>query len=185
MQESELKLAEFYRPPESWAPVFMQGDVLESVPRTLIPLPGGFPQGGTVERSVSGEADYCRVRAMIISPTCNIRPEEDGLIQVARVKLLSVLPARGRESSRANMQKGRDHRRFLLPSHPPHEDQMVELTDVWSLRPAQINGLQRVLCLSDWGRSLLSDALYRAFARPIVDATVTDLRAYEGCLPGS
>lgn len=60
----------------------------------------------------------------------------------------------------------------------------MKLTDVWTVGPAHINGLDRILCLSDWGRSLLSDALYRAFARPIEDPTV-DPAKYEGCLPGT
>lgn len=93
--------------------MFMQGDVVDNVPRILIPPTHHVPEGGTEKVPVSGEASYCRTRAMIVSPTCNIRPGDDNLIQVATVTPWPDMP----KGMREELTRGRRHRQFLLREH--------------------------------------------------------------------
>ena len=169
MPPPEGHLAEFYLPTREWPPIFTQGDVLENVPRVQIARVANLPSGGTPDSPVVGRANYCRTRAIIISPTCNIRP--DALVQVASVGPLPQLGQRKRRALVANLLRGRNHRQFLLRQRPTLPEQIVHLTDVWSVALEHLHGLRRIICLSDWARSLLSDALHRAFARPIEDPT--------------
>jgi hypothetical protein len=75
MCPEEVQLpSEFYLDKGAWPLVFMQGDVLEDVPRIVLASPQNLPLGGTIEEPVVGDANYCRTRAIIITPTCNIRP---------------------------------------------------------------------------------------------------------------
>lgn len=183
MDTANIVIAEFYEGEDAWPEgVFMQGDVLGGGPRVLMAPRGIVPAGGTPEATVPGEASYCRTRAMIISPSCNLlRTDSQTLIQVAAV----VQPRRPIPRDKRDLYiNGRVHKAFLLREHPTLGEQLVLLTDVWSVGPEHIDGLTRIICLSDWGRSLLADALYRAFARPIHDASYSPSDT-EGCRPGS
>lgn len=150
-------------------PVFMQGDVLESVPRIQLARVANMPDlsGTSPEAQVVGPANYCEVRAMIISPSCNIPDRSPGLIQVARVEPAEQLS----KSNIGNVRRGRMPRLFLLHRHPQHGEQIVKLTDVWSVDREHIDGAQRILALSPWGRSLLVEALHQALCRPLLDPT--------------
>jgi hypothetical protein len=169
-------LCEFYLPPSEWPPVYAQGDMLDGVPRVLVAR-DGIPTSGALDAPVAGQANYCHTRAVIISPTCNIaRPEI--LIQFASVRPAPSLS----KDDPSSLLAGRHHRQFLLPDLAGSGDHVVYLTDVCSLPRAHFAKLARVACVSAWGHHLLGDALYRAFARPIVDPAY-DTSVYAGCLP--
>jgi hypothetical protein len=179
MCPEEVQLpSEFYLDKGAWPLVFMQGDVLEDVPRIVLASPQNLPLGGTIEEPVVGDANYCRTRAIIITPTCNIRPGSP--VQVASVR---CAPEWGKNNSKySDLLKGRDHKQFLLHDHPKYGQQIAQLTDVWTVECDHIKGLSRILCLADLGRHLLADALQRAFARPIRDLKY-DISDYEDCVP--
>lgn len=180
MEQAKKRFAEFYRPQPEWPDVFVQGDVVEGVARLVIAKRDAAPTGGSLDTPVVGEANYSTVRAMVISPTCNLRPGQDTFIQMAVVE---NAPSLGKDKEK-ELRDGRRHKVFLLHDHPRYGKQIAKLTDVWSVTPEHLAGLTRILCLSDWGRSLLVDALYRAFARPITDPEYC-VEDYERLLPAS
>ena len=166
MRQEEGVLSSFYmhRP---WPPVFLQGDVIEDAPFLVPALPDLVPGEGTSECPIAAPANYSRTRAIIVSATCNLPEHSGGLIQLAPV---TPVPDLGR-SKREALAKGRNHRIFLLREHDEYGEQIAHLDQIWGVTRENLSGVQRILCLSDWGRSLLADAVHRAFCRPIEDPT--------------
>jgi len=172
----ELHGHAFYLPEPDWPPVYLQGDVLDNVPRVLM-AQSDLPGGGVLDAPVVGPASYCHTRAMVVTPSCQL-----GKTETVQLVLVEAPPSPLSSKTRRKYMHGKYLARFLLPDLVGQGDFFVHLTTVWSVPSEHLAGLPRVAVLSAWGRHLLCNALCSLYGRPIID-TDYDTSVCGRCLP--
>ena len=175
--------------------LLQQGDVLKNIPFVLIPpLPLRIAKpfiGGKLARIVEKQAledeeggvresalvDIFLKKIMVISQTCDILNRETIAVcpvysvQEYKTRLMEALgwdDAKAQKRIDDDVSKGKTNYLFYLPPSNNFPAAVVDFQHINTVNRELLKIENRVICLSDFGRNLLSYNLAAFFSRPAV-----------------